>query len=86
MEENRPIQGLCQDRAKGSNSRIVSPMFEQQSLLAKNRDRAQNARWNATLRDASDSDIRRLVDETSTIKAGTEKRTTVLVGKGLHRR
>ena len=49
-------------------------MFEQQSLTAKDRDRAKalktllgaNARWNATRRDASENDIRRLVDETST--------------------
>ena len=60
---------------KRSNSRDVSPLFEQQSLLAKDRDRAKamrslleaNARWNANRRDASDSDIRRLVDETITI-------------------
>ena len=58
-----------------ANSRDVSPMFEQQSLKAKDRDRAKalktlleaNARWNATRRDASKNDIRRLVDETSTI-------------------
>ena len=65
----------------GSNSRDVSPMFEQQSLLAKDRDRAEafktlleaNASWNATRRDASDSDIWRLVDETSTIKPDLRK-------------
>ena len=60
---------------KGSNNRDVNPMFDQQSLLAMDRDRGKtlktlleaNAPWNATRRDASDSDIRRLVDETRTI-------------------
>ena len=45
---------------KGSNSRDVSPMFEQQSLLEMDRDRAKtlktlleaNTCWNATRRDA----------------------------------
>ena len=32
-----------------------------------------NARWNATRRDASDSDIRRLADETSTINPDLRK-------------
>ena len=61
---------------KDRTVRKVSPMFEQQSLLAKDRDRAKalktlleaNARWNA-----SDSDIRRLVDETSTINPELRK-------------
>ena len=65
----------------GANSRDVSPMFEQQSVSAKDRDRAKalktlleaNARWNATRRDASESDIRRLVDETSTINPDLRK-------------
>ena len=61
---------------KRSNSRDVSPMFEQQLLLAKDRDRAKalktlleaNARWNA-----SDSDIWSFVDETSTINPELRK-------------
>ena len=56
-------------------------MFKQQSLLAMDRDWAKtlktlleaNARWNATRRDSSDSDIRSLVNETSTINPDIRK-------------
>ena len=66
---------------KGTHSRDVSPLFGQQSELARDIDRAKalktlleaNARWNATRRDALDSDIRRLVDETSTINPKLRK-------------
>ena len=60
---------------KSQNSGEVSPMFKSELESAKDRDRAKalrtlleaNARWNATRRDTSASDIRRKVDETSTI-------------------
>ena len=59
---------------KGQNSRDVSPLFLRNTAAAKERARAkelkqlleENARWNATRRDTSDSELRRIVDETST--------------------
>ena len=60
---------------KGQNSRDMSPLFKQQEDMAKDRARARalkelleaNARWNQTRRDTSANDLRRTVDETSTI-------------------
>ena len=60
---------------KGQNSRDVSPKFRTEIESAKNRDRVKalktlleaNARWNLERRDTSVNDIRRIVDETSTI-------------------
>ena len=66
---------------KGQNSREVSPTFKSEVESAKNRDRAKalrtllvaNARWNTTSRDTSANDIKRLVDETSTINPDLRK-------------
>ena len=66
---------------KGQNSRDVSPLFLRNTAAAKERARAKelkqlleaNARWNATRRDKSDSELRRIVDETSTINPELRK-------------
>ena len=66
---------------KGRNSRDVSPLFLRNTTAAKERARAKelkqlleaNARWNATRRDISDSELRRVVDETSTINPELRK-------------
>ena len=66
---------------KGQNSRDVSPLFLKDTTAAKERARANelkqlleaNARWNATRRDISDSELRRIVDETSTTNAELRK-------------
>ena len=66
---------------KGQNSRDVSPLFKQQEDMAKDRARARalkelleaNARWNQTRRDTSANDLRRTVDETSTINPELRK-------------
>ena len=60
---------------KGQNSRDVSPLFLRNTAAAKERARAKelkqlleaNARWNVTRRDISDSELRLVVDETSTM-------------------
>ena len=66
---------------KGQNSRDVSPLFLRNTAAAKERARAKelkqlleaNARWNATRRDKSANDLRRIVDETSTINPELRK-------------
>ena len=66
---------------KRQNSRDVSPLFLCNTTAAKERARAKelkqlleaNARWNATRRDISDSELRRVVDETSTRKPELRK-------------
>ena len=66
---------------KGQNSRDVSPLFKQQEDMAKDRARARalkelleaNARWNQTRRDTSANDLRRTVNETSTINPELRK-------------
>ena len=66
---------------KGQNSRNVSALFLRNTTAAKERARANelkqlleaNARWNATRRDISDSELRRVVDETSTINPELKK-------------
>ena len=66
---------------KGQNSRDVSPLFRQQVDSAKDRERARalkelleaNARWNQTRRDTSANDLKRTVDETSTINPELRK-------------
>ena len=66
---------------KGQNSRDVSPLFKQQADSAKDGARARalkelleaNARWNQTRRDTSANDLRRIVDETSTINPELRK-------------
>ena len=66
---------------KGQNSRDVSPLFRQQVESAKDRDGARalkelleaNGRWNQTRWDTSANDIRRTVDETSTINPELRK-------------
>ena len=66
---------------KGQNSRDVSPLFKQQVDSAQDRARARalkelleaNARWNQTRRDTSANDLRRTVDETSTINPELRK-------------
>ena len=66
---------------KGQNSRDVSPLFLRNTAAAKERARAKelkqlleaNARCNATRRDISDSELRRAVDETSTINPELRK-------------
>ena len=66
---------------KGRNSRDTSPLFRHDTAMAKDRARAKelkqlleaNARWNATRRDLSDSELRRVVDETSTINPELRK-------------
>ena len=66
---------------KGQNSRDVSPLFLRNTAAAKERARAKElkllldakARWNATRRDISDSELRRVVDETSTINPELRK-------------
>ena len=67
---------------KGLSSREVSPLFKSEvESAAKNRDRAKalrtlleaNALWNATRRDTSANDLRRIVDETSTLNPGLRK-------------
>ena len=69
------------DIRKGQNSRDVSPLFLRNTAAAKERARAKelkqpleaNARWNVTRRDISDSELRRIVDETSTINPELRK-------------
>ena len=69
------------DIRKGQNSREVSPLFLRNTAAAKERARAKelkqlleaNARWNVTRRDISDSELRRIVDETSTINPELRK-------------
>ena len=66
---------------KGENSRDISPLFLRNKAAAKERARAKelkqlleaNARWNATRRDISGSELRRVVDETSTINPELRK-------------
>ena len=66
---------------KGQNSRDVSPLFKEQVDSAKDRERARvlkelleaNARWNQTRRDTSANDLKRTVDETSTINPELRK-------------
>ena len=66
---------------KGQNSRDVSPLLLRNTAAAKERARAKelkqlleaNARWNVTRRDRSDSELRRVVDETSTINPELRK-------------
>ena len=66
---------------KGQNSRHVSPLFLPNTAPAKERARAKelkqlleaNARWNVTRRDISDKELRRVVDETSTINPELRK-------------
>ena len=66
---------------KGRNSRDTSPLFRHDMSMTKDRARAKelkqlleaNARWNATRRDLSDSELRRVVDETSTINPELRK-------------
>ena len=66
---------------KGQNSRDVSPLFKQQVDSAQDRARARalkelleaNARWNQLRRDTSANDLRRTVDETSTINPELRK-------------
>ena len=66
---------------KGQNSRDGSPLFLRNTATAKERARAKelkqlleaNARWNVTRRDISDSELRRIVDETSTINPKLRK-------------
>ena len=66
---------------KGQSSREVSPLFKSEVESAKDRDRAKamrtlleaNAQWNATKRDTSANDIKRIVDETSTINRELRK-------------
>ena len=66
---------------KGQNSRDVSPLFLRNTAAAKQRSRAKeltqqleaNPRWNVTRRDISDSELRRIVDETSTINPELRK-------------
>ena len=66
---------------KGQNSRDVSPLFLRNTTAAQERAGAKelkqlleaNARWNATRRDISDSELRRVVDETSTINPELRK-------------
>ena len=66
---------------KGRNSRDTSPLFRHDTAMTKDRARAKelkqlleaNARWNATRRDLSDSELRRVVDETSTINPELRK-------------
>ena len=60
---------------KGQISREVSPIFKTEVESARDRSLAKslktlleaNARWNETRRDTSTNDLRRIVDETSTI-------------------
>ena len=62
---------------KGQNS----PLFLRNTAAAKERARAKelkqlleaNARWNVTRRDISDNELRRVVDETSTINSKLRK-------------
>ena len=66
---------------KDQNSRDISPRFLRNTAAAKARARAKelkqlleaNARWNVTRRDISDSELRRVVDETSTINPELRK-------------
>ena len=72
---------LVQIVKKGQDNRDVSPKFKVEVESAKNRDQAKvlrtllevNARWNTTRRDTSANDIRRIVDETSTINPELRK-------------
>ena len=76
---------------KGQDSRDVSPKFKVEVELAKNRDRAkalrtlleENARWITTRRDTSANDIRRIVDETSTINQSYGKSYCIRGNTGL---
>ena len=66
---------------KGQSSREVSPLFETEVESAKDKDRAKelktlleaSARWNATRGDTSANDLRRIVDEMSTINLDLRK-------------
>ena len=66
---------------KGQSSREVSRLFKSEVESAKDRDREKalktlleaNARWNATRRDTLANDLRRIVDETSTINPDLRK-------------
>ena len=66
---------------KGQNSRDVSPLFLRSTAAGKGRAIAKelkqlleaNARWNATRRDTSANELRRIVDETSTINRELRK-------------
>ena len=54
---------------------MVSPLFKQQTISARDRDRARtlkalleaNAKWNAERRESAENDLRQIVEETSTI-------------------
>ena len=67
--------------SKGTNSRDVSQLFGQHIESVKDKDHVKvmkflleaNGRWNATRRDASASDIRRIVEETKTINPQLRK-------------
>ena len=66
---------------KGETSREQSPLFRTEVESARDRSRATalktlleaNARWNEERRDISDNDLRRIVDETSTINPDLRK-------------
>ena len=66
---------------KGPISRDVIPLFKTEVESARDRSRAKalqtlleaNARWNETKRDTSTNDLRRIVDETSTINPDLRK-------------
>ena len=66
---------------KGQSSREVNPLFKTEVESAKDRARAKalktlleaNARWNETRRDTSANELRRVVDETSTINPELRK-------------
>ena len=66
---------------KGEISREVSPLFRTEVESARDRSRATalktlleaNARWNEARRDTSSNDLRRIVDETSTINTDLRK-------------
>ena len=66
---------------KAQTSRDVSPLFLRNTAAAKERARAKelkqlleaNAGWNVTRRDISDSELRRIVDKTSTINPELRK-------------
>ncbi|XP_063710349.1 uncharacterized protein LOC134838928 isoform X3 [Symsagittifera roscoffensis] len=71
IDQSRDIVKIVRKR---QNSRDVSPLFQPNSFAARERERAKelkqlleaNARWNATRRDTSANNLRRIVDENST--------------------
>ena len=78
IDQSREIVKIIR---KGRNNRDTSPLFRHDTAMTKDRARAKelkqlleaNARWNATRRDLSDSELRRVVDETSTINPELRK-------------